>query len=298
MTQSHDSPLTVCTLYLVAHSQGCVERSNAVLRRLLVVMCGLEVYQDVPFEDLLEECQYWMNSAHHRSIKTSSYMLVYGRIPGLLPALAPFDVESEIEKGLADADQQAKVAGKAVPVPLLECAAAAAHIEDRAAAAAANQDIYQSQWSAQVNRAASDKSFSVGECVLMNVVSNRKHKSIARQMDKQRVLLVRALRWSKFNVYTIHGMLKTSVHANELTSLPAGAEIPSGLRLDAAQISSVLVQYDRKRPKPITIDTFITRLLEFPYVPVSATVEMGDLTAGAADFNPVVRIQRKRKMQA
>jgi hypothetical protein len=110
---------------------------------------------------------------------------------------------------------------------------------------------------AAANSSVADHTWEAGTVVLMRVVSKRSHVALARKLERQKVLIVRALPYSKYNVYTQFGMLKDSVHANEFQQLPAGSTIPEALALTNEQLLFVLDEYNRGKGKPLTNDSSI-----------------------------------------
>lgn len=269
-------------------TQGAVERKNDVAKKALHMMCKDPTYSSWEFADLLAQCQYWLNSYPSRVTKQSAYFLVYGRVPPLMADSGPYHSAIDTFEG---EDQEYGEDEEAQEI--------LRNHEDRQQAAAANTAIYQSQWMQQVNGGQIDETFQVGQLVLLTVVSKRKHKSLARTIDKQRVLILRALPYSKYLIYTIHGLLKDPVHANELTQNP-NAISPLELQLSAEQVQELLDLYDSKQAKGMTIDNFIEKLVQVPLVPVAARVEYVQPTIGQqVDAEPkmVLRITRKRKDQ-
>ena len=109
--------------------------------------------------------------------------------------------------------------------------------EDRRAAAGANHHNYQQQWLAQVNQGVIDQTYYVGQLVLMQVIGNTGHKALARQLDKQKVLIMKTCPYSKYKIYTPHGLLKDTVHANVLSPTTPNYIRPATLQLDELQIA-------------------------------------------------------------
>jgi hypothetical protein len=278
-------------------SQGVVERSNAVLRRMLEIICGDQQYRDWLFEDLLLLCQYWMNSNCHRTTKQSSYFTVFGRVPRLMEQESPIKPEEKeginLGIGIKKMDEEEEEEQKEGEVV---AAAAAVVREQRSGAAAVNHQLYQDQWTAQRNQGVTDTLFSAGQVVWLRVVSKRKHKAIARQMDNQKVLVLRALPYAKYEIYTIHGPLKESVSASELLHLTADTVIPKELALDADQRQQLMAEYQtvKGKRKMLTIDNFIDACLRIPLVVVNVSHTIAPPKDGDAEFRPVLTVKRRR----
>lgn len=312
-------------------SQGVCERNHRTMQRILEIMTKEEKYAEWDFQDMLRLTQYWMNSYTHRSTKQSAYLLVFGRFPPLMrtgPAVSMDEivttVEEEIlsEKAAAaklakDPEKTAQV-GQNVETPSPPEKAAAASVadtpmevepqslevhQDRQQAAQRNHSIYQQQWQTQANRGLQDQTFTVGELVLLQVIPPKTsgQAKLAKQIDKQRVLVMEQLAYSKYTIYTEFGFLKDSVHANALSKAPAAAVWPEGLRnaTDPLIAHSLLQQYraDKhgRKQTVLTINSYMNRILTHHYQPVAASVEMRQPKPGDSDFQPVVRIRQKRQ---
>ena len=174
---------------------------------------------------------------------------------------------------------------------------------DRQQAAQRNHSIYQQQWQAQANRGLADQTFSVGELVLLQIVPPRGYgqSKLAKQLDKQRVVVMEQLAYSKYTIYTEFGFLKDSVHANTLTKATADTVWPEGLRnaTDPQIAHDLLQQYKAdkhgRKQSVLTINAYINNIMTHHYKPVAATVEMRPPQKGDADFQPVVKIRQKRQ---
>jgi hypothetical protein len=283
-------------------SQGVVERANQVLRRLLDVMCKQDKYQTWTFEEILRQIQYWMNSFTHRATKQSAYLLVYGRVPQLLTASAEMTEALESESSpveSAQSDAAAAPVDDITPFEQQSTPMEVDHHTDRQQAAIVNHAIYQAQWACQVNRSVIDETFEVGQMVLMTVVSPRGHKALAKQLDKQRVLICQQLPYSKYTIYTPFGFLKDAVHGNYLTCPTADAIRPQQLQLDLTQIAELVQGYKATKRSnksvSLTIVKYIEHILTYTYEPVSADLTIREPQPGETELRPVVRITQKRK---
>jgi hypothetical protein len=289
----------LCVLYIhgkpyTPSTQGVVERSNRVLRRMLELMCEMEKYHDWEFEDILLQVQYWMNSAYHRSTKTNAYQLVMGRPPRHMAdqEICPL---SEEEFSKIDEEEPVTVEEASSAMP---SAMAALHA-DRIAAAGANAGRYQAQWMALRNAGLKGSTFSIGDVVLYRVEKKRSKMTnwTARQLDHQCAVVVDAHAYNKYTVYTRFGLLRDAVYGGDMDLYPVEATRPIGLPIDERSIWDVVQQYTRGEHKPLSKDAFLKACQQLQTQPDSARVEWR-VTEGdedhAMDLRGVVRITRKR----
>lgn len=321
-------------------TQGVIERGNRVLRPLLDLSNQLPRFAQWEFEDILAQTQYYMNSLHSRTTKQSAYMYVFGSVPR--PLFADAEETKQFQKTLEDPQfssdmnlldiQEQTTAVEAScsreeeegeeeeehkigtpPAAAAACAAAAAAASaaewhaDRRQAGNINHGIYQAQWLARANHDVMDAVFAAGQLAYMTVASKRKHKALAKQLDKQKVLVLQALPYSKYAVLSAYGMLKDPVHANELATVEPNCSWPPPLaevaqdREDAG--GELAAQHltdfkNKKSRKLLTVDKFIQCILEIETVAVSATVSIRQPLPGDTEIKQVVKIQlaKKRKV--
>jgi len=311
-------------------TQGVVERGNKVLRPLLDLSNQLSRFAQWEFEDILAQTQYYMNSLHSRTTKQSAYMYVFGSVPRPLFADAEETKQYQQMLDQSEADKQPQISSDCdnvmmeldIPAEASSsnddaeerkggtppaAAAAAANAEwhaDRRQAGNMNHSIYQAQWLARANHDVTDAVFAAGQLAYMTVASKRKHKALAKQLDKQKVLVLQALPYSKYAVLSAYGMLKDPVHANELAlvepncSWPAPlAEVAQDRAHAGGQLAAQHLRHfkDKKSRKLLTVDTLIMRILEIETVPISAAVEMLQPQPGDTEIRPVVKIKLAKK---
>jgi hypothetical protein len=273
-------------------TQGVVERSNRVLRRLLNLMCTdpSGKYLKWDFKDILLQAQYWMNCYIHRSTHQSAFFTVYGRIPRVMENVTPLDGESKdsLMQDLLELDEDDDEDEDDEDVLVSDdLAEIASQREQRGAAAAANHERYQQQWLAAANAGLKDNTYDAGDVVLMRPVSNTSNKSLVRQIDRQKVLILAASAYSKYQIYTEYGKLKQLIHANHLEPLAAGVPIPESLQIPAQDYKTL------KNGKGITMTKYIKRLFETEWRYQQAQVHLS-LHTSHEEFDPVLKIKRQK----
>jgi hypothetical protein len=140
------------------------------------------------------------------------------------------------------------------------------------------------------NAQASDRLFAAGEVVYLRPVSNRYHRAIAEKMDRQKVLVLKKNSvYSKYEIYTVFGKLKESVHANNLEPLPPNTKIPKDLNITPEDA------YELDDSKGMTMDRFISKLLQIQWQPIGVTLSC-KLNVKEGQFDPVLKIKQMRVM--